>query len=57
MYIYLGFDIRITPYADLNEIERKIKKWCEDAGDGVSYKFVIVGLFTDYNISLSVTNV
>lgn len=37
-----GFDIRVTPTMDMEELENKIKQWCKDAGDDVHYKFVSV---------------
>lgn len=39
-----GFDIRIPPTVDLNAFEEKIKTWCQDAGEGVTYKFLQVSL-------------
>lgn len=34
------FDFRIAPTVDLEELESKLKKWCEEAGDDVTYKFI-----------------
>jgi len=34
------FDIRVTPFANLVEFEERIKKWCSDAGEGVTYHFL-----------------
>ncbi|KAL4239493.1 adenylate cyclase [Mactra antiquata] len=36
----VGFDIRIAPTEDLVEFEEKIKTWCTEAGEGVTYEFV-----------------
>lgn len=33
------FDIRIDPSKDHEEFEAMIKKWCEEAGTGVTYSF------------------
>lgn len=35
----VGFDVRITPTTDLVKFEQKIKGWCEEAGDDVTYEF------------------
>lgn len=37
-----GFDIRIAPTVDMEEFEKKIKGWCTDAGEDVTYEFVQV---------------
>ncbi|RMX44798.1 hypothetical protein pdam_00016343 [Pocillopora damicornis] len=34
------FDIRITPTMDFVELENKIKLWCNEAGEDVSYEFL-----------------
>nr|CAB3219984.1 aminoacylase-1 [Phallusia mammillata] len=34
------FDIRIPPTVDLKEFEGQLTKWCESAGQGVSFEFV-----------------
>ncbi|VDL77348.1 unnamed protein product [Nippostrongylus brasiliensis] len=34
------FDIRVPPTADMDEFEQKIAKWCQDAGEGVTYEFI-----------------
>ncbi|XP_060554792.1 aminoacylase-1-like [Ruditapes philippinarum] len=36
----VGFDIRIAPTVDLVEFEEKIKTWCEEAGEDVTYSFI-----------------
>ncbi|XP_043487472.1 aminoacylase-1-like [Polistes fuscatus] len=33
------FDVRLDPSVDHDEFEAKIKKWCEEAGEGVFYTF------------------
>jgi len=33
------FDIRISPYVDLEQFEQKIKAWCSQAGPNVTYQF------------------
>lgn len=33
------FDVRLTPTVDHNEFEAMIKKWCQEAGEGVFYTF------------------
>ncbi|KAK2168321.1 hypothetical protein LSH36_18g09019 [Paralvinella palmiformis] len=38
------FDMRVTPTVDLAKLEQTIAQWCKDAGDGVTYKFLQVGL-------------
>ncbi|XP_066970090.1 aminoacylase-1-like isoform X1 [Macrobrachium rosenbergii] len=35
----VGFDVRIAPTANLKEFEEMVKKWCREAGDGVTYEF------------------
>lgn len=35
----VGFDIRIPPTEDLGKFEEIIKKWCKEAGEGVTYEF------------------
>ncbi|XP_023699042.1 aminoacylase-1 [Paramormyrops kingsleyae] len=35
----VSFDLRIPPTVNLQEFEERIKQWCKEAGDGVSYKF------------------
>lgn len=35
----VSFDLRIPPTVNLQEFECKIKNWCKEAGDGVTYKF------------------
>ena len=40
------FDVRITP-SMLGEMEENIKKWCSDAGAGVTYKFLQQGMITN----------
>ncbi|KAK3103076.1 hypothetical protein FSP39_016275 [Pinctada imbricata] len=37
--MYAGFDIRITPSVDMVAFEEKIKGWCREAGDDVTYEF------------------
>ncbi|XP_060075406.1 aminoacylase-1-like [Ylistrum balloti] len=39
MDMYAGFDIRIAPTVDLQEFENKVKNWCTQAGDDVTYEF------------------
>lgn len=39
----VGFDIRIAPTVDLVEMEERIKTWCADAGEDVTYEFVQKG--------------
>ncbi|XP_022100151.1 aminoacylase-1-like isoform X3 [Acanthaster planci] len=34
------FDIRVSPNADVKELEEKIAKWTREAGEGVTYHFV-----------------
>lgn len=34
-----GFDIRITPTVNFEEFENKIKQWCEECGEGITYTF------------------
>lgn len=34
------FDIRVTPTMDFVELENKIKLWCNEAGEDVSYEFL-----------------
>lgn len=41
-FFSIAFDIRVTPTADLVALEEKIKQWCEDAGEGVTYTFLQV---------------
>lgn len=33
------FDIRLQPHDDLDNFEVLVKRWCEEAGPGVSYSF------------------
>ncbi|OWF35113.1 aminoacylase-1-like [Mizuhopecten yessoensis] len=40
MEMYAGFDVRIAPTVDLNHFEDKIKNWCAEAGDDVTYEFL-----------------
>lgn len=35
----VSFDLRIPPTVNLQEFECQIKKWCEEAGHDVTYKF------------------
>ncbi|XP_064120356.1 aminoacylase-1-like [Macrobrachium nipponense] len=35
----VGFDVRIAPTVNLTEFEEKVKKWCREAGDDVTYEF------------------
>ncbi|XP_012686614.2 aminoacylase-1A isoform X1 [Clupea harengus] len=35
----VSFDMRIPPTVNLLEFEEKIKKWCQEAGEGITYKF------------------
>ncbi|XP_046582533.1 aminoacylase-1-like [Haliotis rubra] len=37
----LSFDIRIPPTVDVVKFENQIKTWCEEAGEDVTYEFVI----------------
>ena len=37
-----GFDIRIATTVDLVEFEEKIKTWCTEAGEDVTYEFIQV---------------
>ncbi|KAK6174931.1 hypothetical protein SNE40_013487 [Patella caerulea] len=39
----VGFDIRVSPYVDLDEFEKQIATWCHQAGPDVSYTFVVKG--------------
>lgn len=39
-----GFDIRIPPTVDLVAFEEKVKSWCTEAGEGVTYKFIQKGM-------------
>ncbi|XP_068718349.1 aminoacylase-1-like [Montipora capricornis] len=34
------FDIRVTPTTDVEEVDNMIKKWCFEAGEGVSYEYI-----------------
>ncbi|XP_067042293.1 aminoacylase-1-like isoform X1 [Acropora muricata] len=34
------FDIRITPTTDIEEFEKMIKRWCEEAGEGVDFELL-----------------
>lgn len=44
MSVAVEFDMRITPTVDLKELEAKILSWCKAAGEGVSVRFLQVGL-------------
>ncbi|XP_067685085.1 aminoacylase-1A-like [Haliotis asinina] len=37
----LSFDIRIPPAVDVVKFENQIKTWCDEAGEDVTYKFVV----------------
>lgn len=36
----VGFDIRVAPTEDFAKFEEKIKHWCKEAGEGVTYEFM-----------------
>ncbi|KAG5274990.1 hypothetical protein AALO_G00142370 [Alosa alosa] len=35
----VSFDMRIPPTVNLQEFEEQIKRWCQEAGEGITYKF------------------
>uniref|UniRef100_A0A674CDK8 N-acyl-aliphatic-L-amino acid amidohydrolase n=1 Tax=Salmo trutta TaxID=8032 RepID=A0A674CDK8_SALTR len=35
----VSFDLRIPPTVNLQEFEEQIKKWCKEAGEGITYEF------------------
>lgn len=35
----VSFDMRIPPTVNLQEFEEQIKRWCSEAGEGITYKF------------------
>ncbi|KAK0138926.1 Aminoacylase-1A [Merluccius polli] len=35
----VSFDLRIPPTVNLQEFEKQIKLWCEEAGEGITYEF------------------
>ncbi|XP_030633122.1 aminoacylase-1 [Chanos chanos] len=35
----VSFDMRIPPTVNLQEFEEQIKRWCKEAGEGITYKF------------------
>ncbi|KAL2091275.1 hypothetical protein ACEWY4_013538 [Coilia grayii] len=35
----VSFDLRIPPTVNLQEFEEQIKLWCQEAGEGITYKF------------------
>ncbi|VDO85346.1 unnamed protein product [Heligmosomoides polygyrus] len=35
-------DIRLPPTADFNEMEERLRSWCEKAGPDVTYEFILV---------------
>ncbi|KAM9814171.1 aminoacylase-1-like [Neosynchiropus ocellatus] len=37
----VSFDLRIPPTVNLEEFEGQIKRWCEEAGDDVTYTFAV----------------
>ncbi|CAH1738309.1 aminoacylase-1-like isoform X2 [Aphis gossypii] len=36
----VGFDVRLSVAVDITEIENIVKKWCEEAGEGVTLEFM-----------------
>ncbi|KAJ3602019.1 hypothetical protein NHX12_029779 [Muraenolepis orangiensis] len=40
----VSFDLRIPPTENLEEFEKQIKLWCEEAGEGITYEFAQVGI-------------
>lgn len=34
-----GFNIRVPPSVDFDELEEKMKGWCKEAGQGITMKF------------------
>uniref|UniRef100_A0A2A4JVA2 N-acyl-aliphatic-L-amino acid amidohydrolase n=1 Tax=Heliothis virescens TaxID=7102 RepID=A0A2A4JVA2_HELVI len=37
----VSFDIRIAPEVDHDEFDKMISKWCEEAGEGVSFEYIV----------------
>lgn len=36
----VAFDVRLSIDISIEEIEKTIRKWCEEAGEGVTLKFI-----------------
>lgn len=38
--LVVGFDIRLSIHIDIPELEKTVKKWCEEAGEGITLEFL-----------------